>query len=55
MKKGVLVILSGIIMTLIMPFSAFAETAGTTDVVESVRQVQQYNFSINILVAIVTI
>ncbi len=49
MKKGVLVILSGIIMTLIMPFSAFAETASTTDVVESVRQVQQYNFSINIL------
>lgn len=49
MKKGVLVILTGIIMTLIMPFSAFAETASTTDVVESVRQVQQYNFSINIL------
>jgi ammonium transporter Rh len=49
MKKSVLVILSGIMLTLIMPLSAFAETVSTTNVVESIRQVQQYNFSINIL------
>ncbi len=46
MKKGLLVLLTGIILTLFLPFSAFAST---NEVVDGVRQVQQYNFSINIL------
>jgi len=49
MKKSVLVMLSGIMLTLIMPFNAFAETVSSADVAENLRQVQQYNFSINIL------
>lgn len=44
MKKSVF--LSGLFLTLLMPFSAYAST---NNVVENVRQVQQYNFSINIL------
>ncbi len=46
MKKGLFVLLSGLILTLFMPFSVFAST---NEVVDGVRQVQQYNFSINIL------
>ncbi len=46
MKKGLFVLLSSFILTLLMPFSAFAST---NEVVDGVRQVQQYNFSINIL------
>jgi len=49
MKKSLLVFLSGIIFTLLMPISAYAETVSTNNVVENLRQVQQYNFSINIL------
>lgn len=49
MKKGALVFLSSFIITLFMPFSAYANTVSTNDVVENLRQVQQYNFSINIL------
>ena len=49
MKKGLLVILSGIMLSLIMPLSAFAETVSNNEVTASIRQVQQYNFSINIL------
>jgi ammonium transporter Rh len=46
MKKSLMAILAGITLTFVMPFSVFAESAGAVD---SVRQVQQYNFSINIL------
>lgn len=49
MKKSVLVFLTGIIFTLLVPFSVFAEALNTNNVVENLRQVQQYNFSINIL------
>ncbi|AEY64533.1 ammonium transporter [Clostridium sp. BNL1100] len=46
MKKGLFVLLSGFILTLFMPFSAFASA---NEAVDGIRQVQQYNFSINIL------
>jgi ammonium transporter Rh len=46
MKKGFLVFLSGLTLALLTPFSVFAST---NEVVDGVRQVQQYNFSINIL------
>lgn len=46
MKKGLFVLLSGFILTLFMPFSVFAST---NEAVDGIRQVQQYNFSINIL------
>lgn len=49
MKKSSSVLLFVMVLTFMMPFSAFAETKGTDTVVESIRQVQQYNFSINIL------
>lgn len=46
MKKGLFVLLSGFILTLFMPFSVFASA---NEAVDGIRQVQQYNFSINIL------
>ncbi len=46
MKKGLFVLLSGFILTQFMPFSVFAST---NEAVDGIRQVQQYNFSINIL------
>jgi len=49
MKKSVFVFLSGILLSLFMPMSAYATSVNTNDVVEGLRQVQQYNFSINIL------
>lgn len=49
MKKKVMVLLSCIILTLLMPFSAFAETISSNDAALNLRDIQQYNFSINIL------
>ncbi|WP_010252154.1 ammonium transporter family protein [Acetivibrio cellulolyticus] len=49
MKKNVLAFLTGIIFTLLMPFSVLAEEVAANDVVGTVWQFQQYNFSINIL------
>lgn len=49
MKKGLLVILSGIMLSLIIPLNAFAETVSNNDVAAAIRNVRQYNFSINIL------
>lgn len=49
MKKGLLVFLTGIIFTLLVPFSVFAEETSANEVVGGVWQLQQYNFSINIL------
>lgn len=46
MKKGLFVLLSGFILTLFMPFSV---CASANEAVDGIRQVQQYNFSINIL------
>lgn len=48
MKRSMFLILSGI-FTLLMPFSIFAEEANSNDVVGTIWQFQQYNFSINIL------
>lgn len=49
MKKGILLLLSGIILSILMPASTYASAASTTEAVNNLRQVQQYNFSINIL------
>lgn len=49
MKKGILLFLSGIILSILMPASTYASAASTTEAVNNLRQVQQYNFSINIL------
>ena len=49
MKKSFLVFLTGIILTLSMPLSVLAEEAKANDVVGTVWQFQQYNFSISIL------
>lgn len=49
MKKSILVFLTGIILTLSMPLSVLAEEANANDVVGTVWQFQQYNFSISIL------
>lgn len=49
MKKGLLVFLTGIIFTLLVPFSVFAEETSANEAVGGIWQLQQYNFSINIL------
>lgn len=49
MKKKVLLLVTGIICTIFSPLCASVSAASTTASVESLRQVQQYNFSINIL------
>lgn len=49
MKKRVLFVLSGIILTIFMPIPAFASAASIGDVASNLRVVQQYNFSIQIL------
>ncbi|MHB8129559.1 MAG: ammonium transporter [Mobilitalea sp.] len=49
MKKRALLILAGIFCSILMPVSAFASTASNSEAIEGLRQVQQYNFSINIL------
>lgn len=49
MKKSAVLLFSGLIMYFAMSVSATATAASTDNVVEGIRQVQQYNFSINIL------
>lgn len=49
MKRFLQVILSGVFLSMLIPVGAFAEAASSGNVAENLRQVQQYNFSINIL------
>lgn len=49
MKKKVLLLVTGILCTIFTPICASASAASNVATAESLRQVQQYNFSINIL------
>ena len=49
MRAKLMVVLTSIMVTLILPFQAWALEAGGGEIVDGLRQVQQYNFSINIL------
>jgi ammonium transporter Rh len=49
MKKKVLLLATAVFSAILTPVCAFASATGTPATAESLRQVQQYNFSINIL------
>lgn len=49
MKKKVLLLVTAILCSIFTPVSSLVSAATTGATVESLRQVQQYNFSINIL------
>lgn len=49
MKKSAVALLAGIALTLSMSINVFAEEVSNNGVVDNLRQVTQYNFSINIL------